>query len=64
MRNLELPVQMSSCLQIFITSLLNDSTLDVTHEIQGLPSAFVITAKNDTRRDEGEAYAHQLMDVA
>jgi acetyl esterase/lipase len=64
MRNLELPAQLSPCLRIFIASLLDDSTASVTHEIQGLPSAFVITAKNDPLCDEGEAYAHQLMDAA
>jgi hypothetical protein len=32
--NLELPVQMNPCLRIFIASLLDESTLRVTHEIR------------------------------
>lgn len=63
MRNLELPAQMSPCLRIFIASLLDDSTARVTHGIQRLPSALVITAENDPLRNEGEAYAHKLMDA-
>jgi acetyl esterase/lipase len=61
MRSLELPAQMNRCLQIFIVSLLDDSTVSVTHEIQGLPSALVIAAENGPVRDEGDGYAHKLI---
>jgi hypothetical protein len=55
--NLELPVQMSPCLRIFIASLLHESTSSATGEIHGLPLMIAIRAEKDSPRDKGEASA-------
>lgn len=61
MGNLELPVQMSPCLRIFIASLLDESMSSVTGEIHGLPLAIAIRAENDSPHDKGDASAQRLM---
>jgi hypothetical protein len=61
MGNLELPVQMSPCLRIFIASLLHESASSVTGEIHDLPLMIAIRAEKDHPRDKGEASAQRLI---
>lgn len=58
--NLELPVQMSPCLRIFIASLFDESTSSVTGEIHGLRLMIAIGEGKDTPRGKGEASAQSL----